>query len=362
MRAKTSGVKPLNVGIKLIIAVFEKDYPAVVFKQAEYAVNPDGSITPTDEGLWLTENDEYRFAAYSYDTPVVPDPANINLAEDLLWGCFPETAGTYHKVTPTSSLIAMTLEHLFSEASVKVTVENGTVSAISNVTMTDKPASTVTLEVPIGAFNKGPGNTGHTFDFESIITPADTITSKPAITWTVDKPHVTIGSITVEGKTYKDIEFDFSRTTLAAGNPYTLILRLSRVTYDVTPATINIDEKSHSPAIQTITITPTPSTALWTLTSSEPWLSLNTGGSSTGTSYVAGTGVQTVHLVAEENMGTTTRSADIYLNSELSDVRVTVTQAAPTYVDPSILIFAHNASASQNITVASGQAWTASSD
>jgi len=361
-RAKNSGTSPLTAETKLIIAAFEKDDPTVVFKQAEYVVNPDLSITPTGEGLWLTENDEYRFAAYTYDTPDIPDPANINLAKDLLWGCFPENVGEYHKVTPASYLISMTLEHLLSEVRAKVTVENGTVSAISNVTMAGKPASTVTLNVPTGAFNSVSGNTGHTFDFEQISTPVATITSDPAITWTVDQPKVTIGSITIEDKPYTDILFNFATTTLVAGNSYTLTLRLSRVTYVVSPATINIDEKSHTPAIQTITITPTPANADWKLTSSETWLRLNTDNGPTGTSYIEGTGTQTIYLVADANTGTTTHSAVIYLNDDSSDERVTVTQASPTYVDPCALIFAHNASASRHVTVTSEQAWTASSN
>ena len=328
LRAKTSGTAPLTAGTRLIIAAYEKDKSAVAAEQAEYMVNSDGSITPTGGVLWLTENVEYRFAAYTYDTSVVPDPANIDPAKDLLWGCFPEPAGTFHTVTPTSSLIAITLEHLFSEVKVKFKIENGKVSAISNVTMTGKPTSTVTLDVLAGTFT-GTGNTGHTFNFDPF-SPTDTITSKPAIAWTVDKPQVNVGSITVEGKTYTNRTFSFDNTTLEAGNSYTLTAGFSRVTYIVSPADVNLGVENHTPAMQTVTVTPTPANGPWTLTSSQPWVQLNTDGDAAGLSEITGTGSQTVYLVTDENLNASPRTAVIYINNELSDERVTVTQEGVT--------------------------------
>ena len=328
-RAKTSGTTRLTTGSKLMIVAYESTTPTIVEGQAEYVVNPDGSISPTGGGLWVMEDLDYRFVAYSYDKSYLPDPANIDPTEDLLWGCFPENVNNFHRVTEVSNLIGIKLEHLFSSVKVRATVQNGSIQAISGVTMTGKPTTTVTLLVPAGTFT-GSGNTFHDITFNAF-SATSSILSNTAIAWTVSNPQVRIGSININGTVHSNIPFNFSGTTLAAGNSYTLAVQFNRITFAISPATINIPFPAQAPVAQTISITPSPSTASWTLTSnSQAWLRLNTNGGASGTQTASGTGPATVYMVADLNTGSA-RSAGIYLNGASSDVRVTVNQAAFPY-------------------------------
>jgi len=331
-RAKTSGTTRLTTGSKLMIVAYESSTPTVVDSQAEYVVNPDGSISPTGFGLWVIEDLDYRFIAYSYDKSFLPDPANIDTAEDLLWGCFPENVNNFHRVTEVSNLIGINLEHLFSAVKVRATVLNGSIQSISGVIMTGKPTTTVTLNVPAGSFGSVSGNTNHNFDFDPFV-PATSVTSKPSITWAISNPQVRITSINISNTVNSNIQFIFNGTTLTAGNSYTLTLQFYRRTYSISPATINIPWPAQTPVTQTISITTAPSAEPWTLTSgASSWLRLNTNGGSTGTPSVSGTGAGTVYMVADENQGSQ-RTAPIYLSTvSPTEIRVTVNQALFPYV------------------------------
>jgi hypothetical protein len=91
----------------------------------------------------------------------------------------------------------------------------------------------------------------------------------------------------------------------------------------ITPANITLSGVPHNPAVQTVSVS---SNEPWTLTSSHPWLLLSlsaTGSQASNT--ISSERTRTVYLVADGNSGKS-RTAEIYLNNNSSDVRVTVMQ------------------------------------
>ena len=85
------------------------------------------------------------------------------------------------------------------------------------------------------------------------------------------------------------------------------------VSTSVTPSSISLPYPAQNPAVQTISVT---SDGAWTLTvpGSVTWLSLNTNGSSSGSSTVSGgAGVFTVYLVATANFTGAPRTGNIEL-------------------------------------------------
>jgi len=91
----------------------------------------------------------------------------------------------------------------------------------------------------------------------------------------------------------------------------------------ITPSEITLSGVPHIPASQTVSVS---SNEPWTLTSSRPWLllPLNANGSQ-ASNTISSERTRTVYLVAEGN-NENVRTAEIYLNNNAQDVRVTVVQ------------------------------------
>jgi len=118
-------------------------------------------------------------------------------------------------------------------------------------------------------------------------------------------------------------------------------IRCIRPPVMVFPGNVALLAAAHNPATQTITVTtqdangyPAP-TQSWTLTSSDPWLTLSTNPSGAGAgSSVSGTGAQTVYIVVTANTGNAERRAMIYLGAASpSNIVSTVTQFPAEYAD-----------------------------
>jgi len=112
---------------------------------------------------------------------------------------------------------------------------------------------------------------------------------------------------------------------------------------EITPSLITLSGVPHIPAVQTVSVS---SNGPWTLTSNQPWLllSLNANGSQP-LKTISSERSRTVYLVVEANSGNV-RTAEIYLNNDAQDVRVTVIQESIIgewgISDPRIFIFEIN--------------------
>ena len=118
---------------------------------ADYTVSSSGSGSSRElvGGPFLVSPGNYRFVAYSYNsTTTMPGHdeytlSNIDPANDLLWGRYPED-GTFHPVTATTfEDVPITMSHAFSRLTIHATTVdippgNIIISNISNVSMPGK--------------------------------------------------------------------------------------------------------------------------------------------------------------------------------------------------------------------------------
>ena len=114
MRATSSGLKE---GTKLRIVAYEDgdDYRGHV----DYTVGSDGSLVGEPMNVYAGD---YRFVAYAYNvhSDLLPPHSetiqDIDVKNDLVWGCFPENKKTEYIGNQTND-IRITLTHSFSQVS-----------------------------------------------------------------------------------------------------------------------------------------------------------------------------------------------------------------------------------------------------
>ena len=123
--------------------------------------------------------------------------------------------------------------------------------------------------------------------------------------------------------------FSFTDSVWSAGQfiDYQLIVVRPEGSLTVSPSDITLSALGVD--TDSVTVSCTPYYATWTLTSPVPWVkfSLNKNGSNPE-STVSGVGNSKVYIVVEPNLLNTMqpRIADIYANSQSSDVKLTITQ------------------------------------
>ena len=110
---------------------------------ADYTVV--GGILVSNGDLHVTANNEYKFVAYSYNSPttlpaytkVTDSIINVDPSFDLLWGCYPKT-GTILVTESSFKDIPITMSHQFSNVAIHATtvnMANVTINAISDVSI-----------------------------------------------------------------------------------------------------------------------------------------------------------------------------------------------------------------------------------
>ena len=139
--------------------------------------------------------------------------------------------------------------------------------------------------------------------------------------------------LTFKDNTTKEINLD--NFTWEAGKRITYnITVMPEGTITVTPDNVLLPYTAQNPAAQSLSVvclkndgSPNPS-AQWTLTSSQPWLtlSLNSNGSAAAAT-ITGTGSKTVYLVSGQNAATAPRTSAIFLNGVAGNPVANITQS-----------------------------------
>jgi hypothetical protein len=187
-------------------------------------LNPAGVSGP----LLVEENQSYEIVAYSYFNDVTNYPAttNINSANQLLWGM--SAAKT---VTQSNREVSITMAQKFAQVKVAISTANlaGTpnITAISGVTIASG-GNRCNLTVYNGNLVTGTPPATQALTFSTL--NASTITSTARRIYPVEAEQsttLTIGSITINGTAYANLEAFFNKELLG-GHSYTLTVDLRK--------------------------------------------------------------------------------------------------------------------------------------
>ena len=198
-----------------------------------------GNTLVSDGDLHVTANNEYRFVAYTHNSPTTLPGHHNDLVKNvdpsfhLLWGCYPKT-GTILVTESSYEVIPITVSHQLSHVAIQITtadIENVTVDAVSNVSIV--PGNKIHLSVKDNVLVAG-GDTILTFLPAWLWMNSTTIVSEPRKLYANDAEslQVNIGSLilNIDGsqKTFSNLTATYSKQ-LKRGVSYTLNIHIKKL-------------------------------------------------------------------------------------------------------------------------------------